>query len=278
GLNSPLMWFGLLFLAAVTSSLSMLQPAIAFLEDGFGLGRRASVAVLGVVTAMGAGLTMFFSKGLLALDHTDFWCNLMMIIAATCQVLVFGWVIGAARGVKEMNRGADFQVPRFIAVLIRYVTPAFLLIILGAWSYVTLPDYLAGMSPKKQAIAAERGVYEPLIRAHFADDNVEDEALHVQIEKILGLPDAPVDVGALPEWLTAATVEAGDGELVSSTTAASDAASTAAADANIARFVLLGIVMFLVFLYVLSDIACRNRIGRMIQRVEQEGIEWGNAA
>ena len=26
------MWFGLLFLAAVTSSLSMLQPAIAFLE------------------------------------------------------------------------------------------------------------------------------------------------------------------------------------------------------------------------------------------------------
>ena len=41
------LWFGLLFLAAVTSSLSMLQPAIAFLEDGFGLGRRGSVAMLG---------------------------------------------------------------------------------------------------------------------------------------------------------------------------------------------------------------------------------------
>ena len=32
------LWFGLLFLAALTSSVSMLQPAIAFFEEGFGLG------------------------------------------------------------------------------------------------------------------------------------------------------------------------------------------------------------------------------------------------
>ncbi len=38
------LWFGLLFLAAITSSISMLQPAIAFLEEGFGLARRASMA------------------------------------------------------------------------------------------------------------------------------------------------------------------------------------------------------------------------------------------
>ena len=59
------MWFGLLFLAAVTSSLSMLQPAIAFLEDGFGLGRRASVTILGLITAIGAALTMYFSRNVL---------------------------------------------------------------------------------------------------------------------------------------------------------------------------------------------------------------------
>ena len=36
----------LLFLAGITSSLSMLQPAIAFFEEGFGLNRRVSVALL----------------------------------------------------------------------------------------------------------------------------------------------------------------------------------------------------------------------------------------
>ena len=55
------LWFGLLFFAAVTSSLSMLQPAIAFLEDGFGLKRRASMAILGVVTAAGAAAKVSFT-------------------------------------------------------------------------------------------------------------------------------------------------------------------------------------------------------------------------
>jgi NSS family neurotransmitter:Na+ symporter len=41
-------FFILLFLAAITSSLSMLQPGIAFLEEGLGLGRKASVALLGL--------------------------------------------------------------------------------------------------------------------------------------------------------------------------------------------------------------------------------------
>ncbi|MEE9293598.1 MAG: sodium-dependent transporter, partial [Phycisphaerae bacterium] len=56
------MWFGLLFLAAVTSSVSMLQPAIAFLEDGFGLKRTGSVLLLGIVTALGALAPIYFTR------------------------------------------------------------------------------------------------------------------------------------------------------------------------------------------------------------------------
>ncbi len=50
------LFFFLLFLAAVTSSLSMLQPAIALLEEGLGLQRKASVALLGFITAVGVGV------------------------------------------------------------------------------------------------------------------------------------------------------------------------------------------------------------------------------
>ncbi len=256
------MWFGLLFLAAVTSSLSMLQPAIAFLEDAFGLQRRASVALLGVVTASGAALTMYFSRGLVALDHTDFWCNLMMIIAATCQVLIFGWIIGAERGVREMNRGADFYIPRAVAFIIRFVTPAFLIVILVAWSYVNLPGYLSGMNPAKQRIIAERSVYSNAIAGHFSEANLDDEQLAQEMEKLLGPGDKAVNTLSFPSWLLEHQDEA------------DKARDAAGADANIARLVFVGILAFYIFLIAISDIACRNRISRMIHQAEHAGAGW----
>ena len=260
------MWFGLLFLAAVTSSLSMLQPAIAFLEDGFGLRRRSSVALLGLITALGASPIIYFSKGALALDHTDFWCNLMMIVAATFQVLIFGWIIGAERGVKEMNRGADFHVPRFLAAMIRFVTPTFLIVILVMWSYDKLPDYLDGMNPRKQGTAAARAVYTRAIegRYHFPlyrifVEALDEEAIAAKVTELLGPEDQTIDVATLPDWLRSREKQA------------EESRQTAMHDANIARFVFLGILIFFIFLFAMSDIACRNRIGAMIQQVEGSG-------
>ncbi len=269
------MWFGLLFLAAVTSSLSMLQPAIAFLEDGFGLRRRASVAVLGLVTAIGAAFTMYFSKGALALDHTDFWCNLFMIVAATGMVLMFGWVIGAERGVEEMNRGADFRVPRFMPVLLRYVTPAFLVAILVAWTWQTAPSHLERMNPDKQARIAARAVYAGVVKKHYAGRKLAKKEMEQKTAALLGAEkDAAIDAAKLPAWLADATVAGGHGKELSVAEAAARRAAEARSDANIARYVFLGIVAFLILLYVLADIACRTRIGRSIRRVEDEGIAW----
>jgi hypothetical protein len=244
----------------------MLQPAIAFLEDAFGLQRRASVALLGVITACGAALTMYFSRGLVALDHTDFWCNLMMIIAATCQVLLFGWIIGAERGVREMNRGADFYIPRALAFIIRFVTPTFLIVILVAWSYVNLPGYLRSMNPAKQRMIAERSVYSGAIAKHFSEANLDVEQLAQEVQKLLGPEDRPVNTSSLPSWL----LEHQDD--------ANKARDAAGADANIARLVFVGILAFYIFLIALSDIACRNRFGRMIRQAEEAGGGWQEAS
>jgi len=269
------MWFGLLFLAAVTSSLSMLQPAIAFLEDGFGLRRRASVLVLGVITAIGAAFTMYFSKDALALDHTDFWCNLLMIVAATGMVLMFGWVIGAERGVEEMNRGADFHVPRFMPVLLRYVTPAFLIAILVAWTYQNAPARIDGMNPDKQARIAARAVYVEVATGHLEAEGLSGKALDARIAQLLGdEKDAVVDPARLPAWLAEASIAGPDDQEVPIAEAAARQADSARSDANVVRFVFLGVVAFLIVLYVLADIACRTRIGRAIARAEEEGIDW----
>ena len=273
------MWFGLLFLAAVTSSLSMLQPAIAFLEDGFGLRRRGSVAILGVITAIGASATVYYSKNALALDHTDFWCNLMMIIAATCQVLFFGWIIGAERGVREMNRGADMKVPKGMAVMIRFVTPTFLLVVLVMWTYTNGPDYWRAMNPEHKSAEARRTVYADAVARHFAEEELKPDALDARVLSILGPPDQPVDMAKLPGWLRMATVESeGDEPARPIAEVASQQARIASGDANVARFVFLGILLFFILLVVLADIACRNRIGRMIEAAERSGVGWEDAA
>jgi neurotransmitter:Na+ symporter, NSS family len=135
------LWFGLLFLAAITSSISMLQPAIAFFEEGFGLGRRAAMAALGLITATGSLLVTYFTKDTVALGVMDFWVgSALLIVLALFEVLLFGWVLGIERGLAEANRGADLRIPRVFGFIIRYVCPIYLILILGAFAYHNFPE------------------------------------------------------------------------------------------------------------------------------------------
>jgi SNF family Na+-dependent transporter len=147
------LWFALLFLAAIASSISMLQPAIAFLEEGFALGRRASVALLGLITSVGTLLVVYFSKDTVALDVMDFWVgSFLLVVLALFEVVLFGWVIGAERGLAETNRGSDIKVPAIFAPIIRYVCPGFLVLILGAFLVQKLPDQVAAIVDRPAAM------------------------------------------------------------------------------------------------------------------------------
>jgi SNF family Na+-dependent transporter len=137
------LFFFLLFLAAITSSLSMLQPAIAFLEEGLRLDRKGSVALLGFITVIGTGVVVWFSAGTKAINTLDFWVGTFCIyLLATAQVLVFGWVLGIPRGFAELDAGASLRIPRFVGFLLKYVSPAYLLAIFGLWCYQGLPGQL----------------------------------------------------------------------------------------------------------------------------------------
>ena len=127
-------FFFVLFIAALTSSLSMLQPGIALLEEALGIGRKGSVGLLGTLTALGTGFVCWFTKDLKALDTLDFWVGTFLIFTlATIQIILFGWAFGIDQGWDELHRGAAFRVPRFFRVVFRYVCPAFLLTIFGLW-------------------------------------------------------------------------------------------------------------------------------------------------
>lgn len=141
------LWFFMLFLAAITSSVSMLQPAIAFFEEGLGLGRRASVALLGLITALGSGFVIFFSESLLALDTLDFWIGTALIfVLATIQAILYAWIFGVDTAYKELCRGAAMKVPGVWRFVIRFVSPTFLLIVFVFWAIEKLPGYAKQLS------------------------------------------------------------------------------------------------------------------------------------
>jgi len=128
------LFFFLLFIAAITSTLSMLQPSVAFLEEAMGLRRSSSVVILGIISLVGSFLVAWFSSGLSMLDSLDFWMGTFGIyLLALLQVIMFGWVWGMKNGMNELKRGSAISVPRFFEPVIRYVCPLILLAIFISW-------------------------------------------------------------------------------------------------------------------------------------------------
>lgn len=135
-------WFFMLFLAAILSSLSMLQPVIAFLEEALGVGRRASSAILAFVTGAGSLFVAYFSRNGAAVETIDFWVGTAMIYAlALMQAILFGWVIGPRRGIAMASEGAAIKLPPGFGLVIRYVSPLFLGSIFIVWLTFNLPKY-----------------------------------------------------------------------------------------------------------------------------------------
>lgn len=135
------LWFFMLFIAAITSSVSMLQPVIAFLEEGFGLKRHASAALLGMISALGCGFVMYFSKGLVALDTFDFWVGSVMIfLLALFQSLLYGWVFGIEKGHEQAHVGAHIRIPWVVQLMLKYVVPVYLLVIFVMFCWTGIPS------------------------------------------------------------------------------------------------------------------------------------------
>lgn len=127
------MWFMLLFLAGITSSISLAQPAIAFMEDEFTFSKKKASWVFAVVTFVLCQPAIFF-LGRGVLDELDFWSvNVCLIVFATVEAILFAWVFGMENAWTEMHVGSDITIPRIYRFIIKFVTPAFLLFILGFW-------------------------------------------------------------------------------------------------------------------------------------------------
>lgn len=127
------MWFFLLFLAGITSSISLAQPAIAFMEDEFGLSKPKAICLFGLLTFALCNANVF-GLGVGVVDEFDFWGgNFCLVLFGTFETIMFGWVFGMDKAWKELHAGSDITIPRVYRFIIKYVTPVVLLTILGGW-------------------------------------------------------------------------------------------------------------------------------------------------
>lgn len=146
------LWFFMLFLAAITSSISMYQPTMAFLEEALGITRRQAVAFVAVLGLIGSGWCVWFSGGMTALGTIDDWVGTFLIVVlAAVQVICFGWVWGMDAGMKEAHHGAQMRIPRIFWFVIKWVAPAYLLITIGRFAVLTLPGWIDGLGTNEVA-------------------------------------------------------------------------------------------------------------------------------
>ncbi len=123
-------WFFMLFLAAITSSLSMYQPAVAFLMEALQIDRKKATTWMVVLGAIGSVLTLWFTQNGVFWNTLDFWVGTFLIfIMAMVQAIAFGWIHGVDRGWKEIHSGAHIRIPVFFKFVLKYVSPTYLLIV-----------------------------------------------------------------------------------------------------------------------------------------------------
>ncbi|MBI5881697.1 MAG: sodium-dependent transporter [Elusimicrobia bacterium] len=147
------MWFLLLFIAGITSSVALMQPLITFLKDELGYTHKKALAATACLTFLMAHIAIFgLQAG--ALDELDFWSGTFGVaLFALAETILFVWVLGPDNAWAEIEKGAQVPAPRIFYYIMKYVTPVYLLFLFVSWTVQQGPDVLAmkGVAPADQA-------------------------------------------------------------------------------------------------------------------------------
>lgn len=138
-------WFFLLFIAALTSSLALTQPLVALLEDEMRWSHSKAVNVSMLVVSAGAFLSAFVPG---FIDDVDFWAGtFMLLFFGLLEIIIFVWVFGVHNFHRELNTNSFIKIPKALVYFFAVVSPAFLVILLYFWGVTKLPQVLSQTEP-----------------------------------------------------------------------------------------------------------------------------------
>ncbi len=134
-------FFLLVFFAALTSAVSLMETIVSIIEDKFHLKRIPACIIVSVFSfalaipstlgnGIWSGITLF---GMQFLDFFDFISNtVLMPVVALLMCIFVGYVLKTDVIAKEVEKGETFKSRKLYNVIIKFVAPAFLLLILGS--------------------------------------------------------------------------------------------------------------------------------------------------
>lgn len=136
-----ILFFLLLFVAALTSTVSLLEVTVAFLQDRFGMGRVKAVVItvlplfaLSSVCSLSFGsLSWFTICGMTVFDLLDFFATNILLPLVSIAVCVFvGWKMPRRMLADQLSNGGTRPSRSMKAVLfiIRYMAPVMIALIL----------------------------------------------------------------------------------------------------------------------------------------------------
>ena len=132
-------FFLMVILAALTSSISLMETIVSIVMDKFKLGRRVSCGiVLGISVLIGVPASLGYSAwsnvkilGMQFLDFFDFISNnIMMPIVAFATCLFVTFVTKPKGVIEEVELDNKFKQKKLFSVVIRFVAPICILAIL----------------------------------------------------------------------------------------------------------------------------------------------------
>lgn len=132
-------FFLMVFFAALTSAISLMETIISFLQDRFHWGRRVCcIAVLifcillGIPSSLGFGVLSFINiGGFSILDMFDFISNsVIMPIVAFMTCIVAGYVLKPKALIDEIELTGRFKSKKLFTVVIKYIAPVCIVLIL----------------------------------------------------------------------------------------------------------------------------------------------------
>lgn len=135
-----ILFFILVFFAAITSSISLMEAIVSMITDKFKIKRLPAILIvfgvavlLGIPSSLGNGI--WSNIKLLGMDFLTFFDfisnSILMPIVAFCTCLLIGWIVGTKTVTSEITKnGEKFARERLYNVMIKYVSPVCMLVII----------------------------------------------------------------------------------------------------------------------------------------------------
>ena len=171
-----ILFFLMLITLAIDSAFSMVEAIDTTITDKTKM-KKKHVALIVCTLGFLAGIMYTTNAGLYLLDIVDhFVINISLIVIGILECIAVGWIFGAEKMRKYINKVSDFKIGEWWSTTIKYIIPLSLAIILAlqlktefaanyggypdwailiGWGAVLIPLVIAFLIPQKGVKASE---------------------------------------------------------------------------------------------------------------------------